>query len=68
MGLLVKSYFKGKNNSKESKKDFNFGNFRDDLLRGENNSLEAKNVFAGLRKLQKKFEDVYNSTGRVLCV
>ncbi|KAA6312899.1 hypothetical protein EZS27_036242, partial [termite gut metagenome] len=27
----------------------------------QNHALEAKNVFAGLRKLQNRFEDVYNS-------
>jgi hypothetical protein len=58
MGLLVETYYE---KNKKRKYDFNFENFRDFLLRGKNNSLEAKNVFDGLRRLQKKIEDVYNS-------
>lgn len=56
MGLLVETYFYAKNDKK-----FNFENFRDKLLRGENNTLQAKNTFYELRHLQKKFEDVFNS-------
>lgn len=60
MGLLVKSYFYGNNDVKLSD-DFNFDNFRDRILRGENNSLIAKDTFYDLRNLQKKFEDTFNS-------
>lgn len=58
MGLLVETYFYSEN---DSKLKFNFENFRDKFLRGENNELLAKNTYYGLRQLQKKFEDVYYS-------
>lgn len=58
MGLLVETYFYSKN---DSNLKFNFENFRDKFLRGENNELLTKNTFYKLRHLQKQFEDVFNS-------
>ena len=58
LGLLLKTYyFQSKLN-----KDFNFENFRDKKLRStEGNDHAAKIVFYGLRHIQKRFEDIYNS-------
>ena len=60
MGLLVKTYLKSKG-GKIDKEGKYFEEFRDKLLRGDNNEKLAKNVFYDLRHLQKKFEDVFNS-------
>lgn len=58
MGLLIETYYsKGKNN----KRKFNYENFRDCFLRGDNNELSAKNTFYHLRHLQKRFEDSFNN-------
>lgn len=56
MGLLIETYFY----SKVPECKFNYENFRDYLLRGDNNEFAAKHVFYDLRHLQKKFEDSYN--------
>lgn len=64
MGILVKTYLKSKLKSKNVKIDEEkyFEVFRDNLLRGEkNNEKMAKDVFYDLRRLQKKFEDVFNN-------
>ena len=61
MGLLVKIYLKSKGGS-ISKVGRYFEEFRDKLLRGEDNEIQAKNVFYDLRHLQKKFEDVFNDS------
>lgn len=61
MGLLVKTYLKSKGGS-ISKVGRYFEEFRDKLLRGEDNEIQAKNVFYDLRHLQKKFEDVFNDS------
>jgi hypothetical protein len=58
MGLLVETFFKIRY---PTKPEFNFENFRDNFLRGEDNTLRAKEVFYELRQLQKNFEDVFNS-------
>ena len=58
MGLLIETYYYSKNQDKNRK--FNFENFRDKLLRSENDELSAKNTFYDLRHLQKRFEDSYN--------
>jgi len=55
MGLLLETYY----SMQYPGTPFNFDNFRDELLRGEDNRLCAKNVFYGLRQLQKRFEDAY---------
>jgi len=59
MGLLIETYYYSKNQDKNRK--FNFENFRDKLLRSENDELSAKNTFYDLRHLQKRFEDSYNN-------
>ena len=57
MGLLVETFF-----YKNTKKlIFNYENFRDNFLRGTDNTYLSKDVFYKLRQLQKKFEDVFNS-------
>ncbi|MEE1083094.1 MAG: DUF262 domain-containing protein [Paludibacteraceae bacterium] len=60
MGLLVKTYLKSKGGKIDKEGRF-FEEFRDKLLRGDNNEHLAKKVFYDLRHLQKKFEDVFNS-------
>lgn len=60
MGLLVKTYLKSKGGKIDKEGSF-FEEFRDKLLRGDNNEHLAKKVFYDLRHLQKKFEDVFNS-------
>ncbi len=60
MGLLVKTYLKSKG-GKIDKEGKYFEEFRDKLLRGDNNEKKAKEVFYDLRHLQKKFEDVFYS-------
>lgn len=57
MGLLVETFY----NSKKTPPNYNFENFRDNFLRGSDNTFLAKEVFYKLRQLQKKFEDVFNS-------
>lgn len=57
MGLLVETYY----NTKKTDLKYNFENFRDNFLRGADNTLLSKDVFYKLRQLQKKFEDVFNS-------
>jgi len=61
MGLLVKTYLKSKGGSIPKAGRY-FEEFRDKLLRGEDNEILAKNVFYDLRHLQKKFEDVFNDS------
>lgn len=61
MGLLVKTYLKSKGGSIPKEGRY-FEQFRDKLLRGENNEILSKNVFYDLRHLQKKFEDVFNDS------
>ncbi|CAM4161549.1 DUF262 domain-containing protein [Flavobacterium antarcticum] len=57
MGLLVETFFY----STPTKLVFNYENFRDNFLRGGDNTLLTKEAFYKLRQLQKKFEDVFNS-------
>lgn len=61
MGLLIETYYYSQVNSQNK---FSFENFRDFLLRNRencDNCQQAKKVFYELRKLQKKFEDVFYS-------
>ena len=60
MGLLVKVYLKSRGGKIKEDGKF-FEEFRDILLRGENNEKKAKEVFYDLRHLQKRFEDVFNN-------
>ncbi len=55
MGLLLEYFYKKKTNSKV----FSFRNFKNILP--DNEVKSAKDVFKGLRDLQKDFEDVYNN-------
>lgn len=57
MGLLVETFY----NTKKTDQKYNFENFRDNCLRGIDNTLLSKDAFYKLRQLQKKFEDVFNS-------
>lgn len=50
MGLLLSSY---------TRKEFTFETFKSDFL-SKGSIIEAKQLFDGLRRLQKKFEDSYN--------
>ncbi|MBO7477324.1 MAG: DUF262 domain-containing protein [Salinivirgaceae bacterium] len=55
MGLLLEYYYK---KQKDSKATFSFNNFKQILP--DNDKKQAKEIFKGLRDLQKDFEDVYN--------
>lgn len=55
MGHLVSSYLKVKKNEVLS-----FNNFKNNFLK-EQKTIEAKQTFDGLRRLQKRFEDAFNS-------
>ena len=55
MGLLLEYFYKKKTNSNV----FSFRNFKNILP--DNEVKSAKDVFKGLRDLQKDFEDVYNN-------
>ena len=59
LGLLIKYYFdiQKEKNDEIKKLDFSFDNFKKDFLK---DTKAAKDTFAGLRKLQKNFEDLYN--------
>ncbi|WP_373195030.1 DUF262 domain-containing protein [Phocaeicola vulgatus] len=54
MGLLLEYYFKKQRN----REAFSFQNFK--KLLPDNKKKQAKDVFKGLRDLQKDFEDIYN--------
>lgn len=54
MGLLLEYYFR----ATSEKGDFSFRNFKQ--LLPDNNKKKTKDVFKGLRDLQKYFEDLYN--------
>lgn len=58
MGLLLSSYAQ-----MQKCKEFTFEEFKIKLL-SNSNILEAKRVFDGLRRLQKRFEDAYNDPAR----
>lgn len=58
MGLLLEYFYKKKNTNKEEK--FTFNNFKKNLL-PDNNKQVAKEIFKGLRDLQKDFEDIFNN-------
>ena len=68
MGLLLSSYA-----HMQKCKEFTFEEFKTKLL-SNNNVFEAKQVFDGLRRLQKRFEDAYNDPvkynmiGAIFCV
>jgi hypothetical protein len=59
MGLLIETYYYSKEKNRRGK--FNYENFRDCFLRGDNNELSAKKTFYQLRNLQKRFEDSFNN-------
>ncbi len=62
MGLLLEYYYRKKGNgnvSKGPKRIYSFDNFR--KLMPDNDKKSAKEVFKGLRDLQKDFEDVFNN-------
>ncbi|MDD5995494.1 MAG: DUF262 domain-containing protein [Bacteroidales bacterium] len=56
MGYLVSSYLQTKDKSKE----LSFDNFKN-LFLLEQNPIDAKKTFDGLRRLQKRFEDAFNN-------
>lgn len=56
MGYLVSSYLQTKDKSKE----LSFDNFKNMFLL-EQNPIDAKKTFDGLRRLQKRFEDAFNT-------
>ena len=58
MGHLLEYFYKKKNTNKEEK--FTFNNFKKNLL-PDNNKQVAKEIFKGLRDLQKDFEDIFNN-------
>ena len=55
MGLLLEYYYK---KQKDSKATFSFDNFK--LILPDSDKKKSKDVFKGLRDLQKDFEDIYN--------
>ena len=59
LGLLLTTYYEI---HKEKNADYSFAEFRSLFLK-ENSAQKAHDLFYDLRRLQKKFEDVYNSTG-----
>lgn len=54
--FLLVTYWKIE--SEDSKKSFDFQNFKNEFI---SSPRDAKNHFEGLRKLQKTFEDLYNN-------
>ncbi len=56
MGYLVSSYLQ----TKDKNKELSFDNFKNKFLL-EQNPIDAKNTFDGLRRLQKRFEDAFNN-------
>lgn len=56
MGYLVSSYLQTKDKGKE----LSFDNFKNMFLL-EQNPIDAKKTFDGLRRLQKRFEDAFNT-------
>lgn len=57
LGLLIKYYFDIQKEKNDETKNFSFDNFKKHFLK---DTKAAKDTFAGLRKLQKNFEDLYN--------
>ncbi|UTC57897.1 DUF262 domain-containing protein [Treponema sp. OMZ 305] len=62
LGLLLTTYYEI---HKEKNTDYSFAEFRSLFLK-ENSAQKAHDLFYDLRRLQKKFEDVYNSTGNTV--
>ena len=56
MGYLVSSYLQ----TKDKNKELSFDNFKNKFLL-EQNPIDAKKTFDGLRRLQKRFEDAFNN-------
>lgn len=56
MGYLISSYLQ----TKDKNKELSFDNFKNKFLL-EQNSIDAKKTFDGLRRLQKRFEDAFNN-------
>ncbi len=59
LGLLLTTYYEI---HKEKSANYSFAGFRSLFLKG-NSADQAHDLFYRLRRLQKKFEDVYNSAG-----
>ena len=62
LGLLLTTYYEI---HKEKNTNYSFARFRGLFLK-ENLADQAHDLFYRLRRLQKKFEDVYNSTGNTV--
>jgi len=56
MGYLISSYLQ----TKDKDKELSFDNFKNMFLL-EQNPIDAKKTFDGLRRLQKRFEDAFNN-------
>ena len=56
MGYLISSYLQ----TKDKDKELSFDNFKNKFLL-EQNPIDAKKTFDGLRRLQKRFEDAFNN-------
>ena len=56
MGYLVSSYLQ----TKDKDKELSFDVFKNEFLH-EQNPIDAKKTFDGLRRLQKRFEDAFNN-------
>ena len=56
MGYLISSYLQ----TKDKDKDLSFDVFKNGFLH-EQNPIDAKKTFDGLRRLQKRFEDAFNN-------
>lgn len=56
MGYLISSYLQ----TKDKEKELSFDNFKNKFLL-EQNPVDAKKTFDGLRRLQKRFEDAFNN-------
>ena len=57
MGYLISSYFL---QTEDKNKELSFDNFKNQFLL-EQNPIDAKKTFDGLRRLQKRFEDAFNN-------
>ena len=58
MGYLVSSYFYLQTNDRS--KELSFDNFKNEIL-SKQKPIDAKKAFDGLRRLQKRFEDAFNT-------
>lgn len=65
LGLLLITYYEIHKENKEKNTNYSFAGFRSCFLQ-ENSADQAHDLFYDLRRLQKKFEDVYNSAGNTV--